>query len=79
MRPIKVGQIEKDMALIEDGLQPGEKVVVDGQYKLQRGSKVKLSGEKQGKAGSGRPGATGDRKPGSTGKPPRENSTEGAP
>jgi multidrug efflux system membrane fusion protein len=41
MRKIKVGPIEKDQALIEDGLQPGELVVVDGQYKLQAGSKVR--------------------------------------
>ena len=41
IRPIKVAQIEHGEALIEDGLSPGERVVVDGQYKLQRGSTVK--------------------------------------
>jgi multidrug efflux system membrane fusion protein len=41
MRKIKVGPIEKDQALIEDGLAQGEEVVVDGQYKLQEGSKVR--------------------------------------
>ena len=41
MRPVKVGQIDKEQALIEEGLKPGEKVVVDGQYKLQPGSTVK--------------------------------------
>jgi multidrug efflux system membrane fusion protein len=30
------------MALINEGLQPGERVVVDGQYKLQPGARVKL-------------------------------------
>ena len=43
VRPIKVApQIEGGMALINEGLQPGERIVVDGQYKLQPGSKVKL-------------------------------------
>lgn len=41
MRPLKVAQIEGGMALIDDGLKPGERVVVDGQYKLQAGSRVK--------------------------------------
>src|SRR5258708_461916 len=40
VRPIKVEQIEQGEALISEGLRPGEKVVVDGQYKLQAGSEV---------------------------------------
>ncbi|MEA3209691.1 MAG: rane fusion protein multidrug efflux system [Chthoniobacter sp.] len=43
IRPLKVAQIEQGEALIDEGLQAGERVVVDGQYKLQPGSKVKLS------------------------------------
>ncbi len=43
VRPLKVAQIEGGEALIEEGLQAGEMVVVDGQYKLQIGSKVKLN------------------------------------
>jgi multidrug efflux system membrane fusion protein len=43
MRPVKIVQIEQGQALIEEGLQPGERVVVDGQYKLQAGSRVKIS------------------------------------
>jgi membrane fusion protein, multidrug efflux system len=54
LRPVKVGQMEQDLALIEDGLKPGEQVVVDGQYKLQRGSKVKV-----GSAADSRPGGGG--------------------
>ncbi len=42
VRPLKVAQIEQNQALIDEGLAPGERVVVDGQYKLQAGSKVKL-------------------------------------
>jgi multidrug efflux system membrane fusion protein len=41
MRPLKVAQIDNGLALIDDGLQPGETVVVDGQYKLQDGSHIK--------------------------------------
>lgn len=42
VRPVKVAQTEQGKIIIEEGLQPGERVVVDGQYKLQRGSKVKI-------------------------------------
>lgn len=45
MRPINVTQIDAGVALIGDGLVAGEKVVVDGQYKLQPGSKVEISGD----------------------------------
>jgi multidrug efflux system membrane fusion protein len=56
VRPIKVAQIQLGQALIEEGLRPGERVVVDGQYKLQAGSKVKLA-----EAGGPRPEVGGQR------------------
>jgi multidrug efflux system membrane fusion protein len=75
IRPVKVAQIELGEALIEQGLQPGERVVVDGQYKLQKGSRIKLAeaggtgtgGERSrpAKATAGSAGAGG----GGTGKP----------
>lgn len=40
VRPVQVGQIDAGFALIDQGLAAGEQVVVDGQYKLQPGSKV---------------------------------------
>ncbi len=44
VRPVKVApQIEQNLALVEAGLEAGERVVVDGQYKLQAGSRVKLA------------------------------------
>ncbi len=43
MRPLTVNQVDNGLALIDDGLQEGEQVVVDGQYKLQPGSKVILT------------------------------------
>jgi multidrug efflux system membrane fusion protein len=41
MRSLKVAQIDNGEALIDSGLEAGELVVVDGQYKLQDGSRVK--------------------------------------
>jgi len=41
-RPIKVAHIEANKAIVEDGLTPGERVVVDGQYRLQPGSRIRL-------------------------------------
>jgi membrane fusion protein, multidrug efflux system len=43
MRPIKVAQTEGNLALVDEGLKPGEQVVVDGQYKLQPGAHVELT------------------------------------
>ncbi|MEO6847382.1 MAG: efflux RND transporter periplasmic adaptor subunit [Chthoniobacterales bacterium] len=40
LRKIKVGPSENNMALIEEGLAANERIVVDGQYKLQPGSKI---------------------------------------
>ena len=56
-RPVKVAQTEDGVALLEDGVKAGERVVVDGQYKLQPGSKVTLTnenGDKQPDQGGGR-------------------------
>ncbi|MEO6787816.1 MAG: efflux RND transporter periplasmic adaptor subunit [Chthoniobacteraceae bacterium] len=64
MRPVKVAQIEQGEALIDDGLRVGERVVVDGQYKLQPGSRVKISdGPSKGGPSKGGPpaGARGPR------------------
>ena len=44
IRPLRVGQVDGGEALVEEGLQAGEQVVVEGQYKLQKGSKVILPG-----------------------------------
>ncbi len=41
-RPIKVARQEENKAIIDEGLTPGERVVVDGQYRLQPGSKVRI-------------------------------------
>jgi membrane fusion protein, multidrug efflux system len=42
VRPIKVAQISGGEALIDSGLKPNEQVVVDGQYRLQPGTRVTI-------------------------------------
>jgi multidrug efflux system membrane fusion protein len=39
-RVLKVGARNTTTAIIDDGLQPGEQIVTDGQYRIQAGSKV---------------------------------------
>jgi len=41
-RMIKVGVMNKTTAVIDSGLAPGERVVTDGQYRIQAGSLVDL-------------------------------------
>lgn len=40
VRPVTVGQVSDGQALITKGLAAGERVVVDGQYRLKAGSRV---------------------------------------
>jgi multidrug efflux system membrane fusion protein len=47
MRPIKTGETEGNFVLVENGLMPGEDVVVDGQYKLQPGARVEATSPQQ--------------------------------
>jgi multidrug efflux system membrane fusion protein len=41
-RAIKTGVVNKISAVIEDGLQPGDLVVTDGQYRIETGSTVEV-------------------------------------
>src|SRR6202163_1630097 len=52
-RPLKVGVLNKTSAIIDDGLQPGEQVVTDGQYRIQAGSKVEAGAQAAAAAGIG--------------------------
>jgi multidrug efflux system membrane fusion protein len=64
MRPIKVGQTDANLALIEDGLKAGEQVVTDGQYKLQPGAHVELTTpQPQKPASPGKPSTRKSAKP----------------
>jgi multidrug efflux system membrane fusion protein len=40
MRTVDVGQLDHGIAVIRKGLAVGERVVVDGQYGLEQGSRV---------------------------------------
>jgi membrane fusion protein, multidrug efflux system len=40
IRPLKVGQISDGVAIIDDGVAAGERVVTAGQYRLQPGARV---------------------------------------
>src|SRR5450631_421090 len=42
IRPLKVAQVSDGQALIDSGLKANEQVVVDGQYKLQAGTRVTM-------------------------------------
>lgn len=42
MRPVTVDQITENKALISSGINAGETVVTDGQYRLQPGSRVQI-------------------------------------
>jgi membrane fusion protein, multidrug efflux system len=41
-RPVKTGVVNKISAVIVDGLQPGDLVVTDGQYRIEAGSIVEV-------------------------------------
>jgi membrane fusion protein (multidrug efflux system) len=62
-RPVTVGPLTDDLWLIADGLQDGERIVVDGGLKLAPGVPVKaLSPEEAAaaQAAAGQPPATKD-------------------
>jgi multidrug efflux system membrane fusion protein len=68
-----MAQTEDGEALIESGLAEGEKVVVDGQYKLQNGSKISVThGAGAGTAGAPAAGV----KPGSHGQGGHKKNSE---
>jgi multidrug efflux system membrane fusion protein len=41
-RPVKAGPVVAGNTIIEQGVQPGERVVTDGQLRLVRGSRVEF-------------------------------------
>jgi membrane fusion protein, multidrug efflux system len=42
-RPVEVASVQDGVAVIGKGLKPGEKIVVDGQYRLTNGSRVRAA------------------------------------
>ncbi len=47
-RPVEVAAVQGGLAVIAKGLSPGEKVVVDGQYRLTDGARVRPSSKSAG-------------------------------
>lgn len=43
-RPVRVGRADAATAIIEDGLQPGETVVTDGQFRISPGARLSVRG-----------------------------------
>jgi multidrug efflux system membrane fusion protein len=39
-RPIEASMVDKDTVIVTRGLNPGDKVVVNGAYRLQKGTRV---------------------------------------
>jgi multidrug efflux system membrane fusion protein len=50
-RAVEVAAVQDGIAVVAKGLSPGEKVVVEGQYRLTQGARVKLSAPSRGAAG----------------------------
>jgi multidrug efflux system membrane fusion protein len=42
-RPLKIGQVSDGIAIVDDGMAAGEKVVTAGQYRLQPGARVEVN------------------------------------
>ena len=51
-RPIEVGPTYQDLTVVASGLAGGERIVTDGQYKLQRNAPVAVSAPPTAAAGS---------------------------
>lgn len=62
MRAVDVAQTQNGTALIDEGLSPGERVVVEGQHRLQPGSRI-IEVKSERPSASDRP-ATGGTRPG---------------
>jgi len=50
-RTVEVAVVQDGIAVITKGLSPGEKVVVDGQYRLTKGARVRIAAPTPGAAG----------------------------
>jgi multidrug efflux system membrane fusion protein len=50
-RPVEVAAVQDGLAVISKGLSPGDRVVVEGQYRLTNGVRVKVEAKPAGTAG----------------------------
>lgn len=50
-RQVEIAAVQDGVAVVAKGLSPGERVVVEGQYRLTQGARVRLASPKPGAAG----------------------------
>jgi multidrug efflux system membrane fusion protein len=50
-RPVEIAAVQDGIAVVSKGLQPGERIVVDGQYRLFQGARVRIEQPHGGAAG----------------------------
>jgi multidrug efflux system membrane fusion protein len=50
-RKVEIAAVQDGLAVVSKGLEPGERVVVEGQYRLTQGARVRLASPKSGAAG----------------------------
>ncbi len=50
MRPVRIGQRQADMVVIEQGVKPGERVVVNGQVGVTPGGRVHIQNSEDGRS-----------------------------
>ena len=50
-RAVEVAAVQDGIAVIANGLAPGDKIVVDGQYRLTQGTRVRVSAPAPGASG----------------------------
>ncbi|HXO03167.1 MAG TPA: efflux RND transporter periplasmic adaptor subunit, partial [Stellaceae bacterium] len=43
VQPVEVGQMTNKIAVVTGGLEPGDRVVTAGQYRLQPGARVAIA------------------------------------
>ena len=71
---VTVVQMQDDWALVSKGLSEGDTVVVEGQYRLEDGSKVRVPDANQPAGSSGAPGRGPQRGTGGANQPPSHQS-----
>jgi len=74
IQPVKIALAQGQQTILDSGVTPGDKVVVDGADRLRQGAQVLVSQIRSG-AGAGRGGAKG---PGAAGQNPAAGQTQGA-
>jgi membrane fusion protein, multidrug efflux system len=76
VQKVRLGPSSGDRVAIEDGLSPGDRVVIDGADKLRNGAKVAPRDTNGALVGGGAPGAGG---PAAASAPPGAGATQGSP